>query len=122
MPPGDSREWPRWSPLVPGQAFCVLCEQKTNSRRRCGLLTPQETGKGVHGSALPDPRQFCPVDELLGEDEDLKEANSGRVGRRTQSPAAWEEAVLPSLTVCSDVHLSVQSRVVEGPKGSWEDV
>ena len=85
-------------------------------------MTPQETGKGVHGSALPDPRQFCPVDELLGEDEDLKEANSGRVGRRTQSPAAWEEAVLPSLTVCSDIHLSVQSRVVEGPKGSWEDV
>lgn len=119
-PPGDSHEWPRWSLLVPGQAFCVLCEQKTNSR--CGLLTLQETGKGVHGSALPDPRQFCPVDDLLGEDEGLQEANSGWLGRRTQSPAAWEEAVLPTLTVCSDVHLSVQSRVAEGPEGSWEDV
>ena len=66
-------------------------------------MTLQETGKGVRGSALPDPRQFCPLDDLLGEDEGLQEANSGWLGRRTQSPAAWEDTLshtAESVCVC----------------------
>lgn len=111
--PGDSMSGRDGVPLVPGQAFCVLCEQKTNSRR-CGLLTLQETGKGVHGSALLT-RQFCPWMTSWERMRVSKQTQAG-LGGGTQSPAAWEEAVLPTLTVCSDVHLSVQSRVAEGPE------
>lgn len=56
-----------------------------------------------------------------------------RILKKCELRLGWEEGPEPSqlgggcaarssVPVCADVHLSVQSRVVEGLQGSWEDV